>query len=220
MAIVLFMLLTSACTTIPQPMVDRAVTQDVVDQVVRSSLRGEIGVVGQHLRSGLSPDVRARSEMTPAMAAAFKGHIRILELLDEHDADFALNTPEGLSALSFAIEGDQPDAVRFLISKGIGPNSLIYRDLAPLVVAVIRNRFQPTQTLIEAGADVNFVTPDGATALMLAAERGYRDLVELLLNAGANPSLTDSNGMSAAELAESYGHTAIAKRILRAQRPD
>jgi ankyrin repeat protein len=55
--------------------------------------------------------------------------------------------------------------------------------------------------LIGAGADVNFPTPDGVTALMLALDNDHNDVAKILLARGANPRLWDWWGRTALYIA-------------------
>jgi ankyrin repeat protein len=51
--------------------------------------------------------------------------------------------------------------------------------------------------LIAAGADVNFPTPDGVSALMLALDNDHNDVAKILLARGANPRVWDWWGRTA-----------------------
>jgi ankyrin repeat protein len=55
--------------------------------------------------------------------------------------------------------------------------------------------------LIAAGADVNFPTPDGVSALMLALDNDHNDAAKLLLARGANPRVWDWWGRTALYIA-------------------
>jgi ankyrin repeat protein len=55
--------------------------------------------------------------------------------------------------------------------------------------------------LIGVGADVNFPTPDGVTALMLALDNDHNDVAKLLLDHGANPRVWDWWGRTALYIA-------------------
>jgi ankyrin repeat protein len=55
--------------------------------------------------------------------------------------------------------------------------------------------------LLSAGADVNFPTPDGVTALMLALDNDHNDVAKLLLARGANPRVWDWWGRTALYIA-------------------
>jgi ankyrin repeat protein len=43
--------------------------------------------------------------------------------------------------------------------------------------------------ILQAGADVNFINPNGPTVLTFASRRGLTDIVKFLLEAGADPNI-------------------------------
>ena len=98
----------------------------------------------------------------------------------------------------------------------------------PLRLAVGKENAALVQLLIQAGADVNDVHPegDGVPALSLASQRGAEQIVRLLLDAGAdvNSTLPDQalfgknplSGASALLLAVDEGHAGIARMLLEA----
>ncbi len=45
--------------------------------------------------------------------------------------------------------------------------------------------------LLDRGADVNVIYPDGSTALHAAARQGYKGIVQLLLEKGADTRVKD-----------------------------
>ena len=57
---------------------------------------------------------------------------------------------------------------------------------SPLSYAVFKCRYQMTEQLLCAGADVNFVDNNGRTPLMEAARDGYLGICRLLIHHGAN----------------------------------
>jgi ankyrin repeat protein len=59
------------------------------------------------------------------------------------------------------------------------------------------------KVLLDHGADVNAVTVNGETALMLAASNAKSDVVTYLLSKGADPKLRDKSGKSALYYAKS-----------------
>lgn len=75
----------------------------------------------------------------------------------------------------------------------------------PLMHAVHKDQLGSARTLIEAGADINALSPRGETALMMAAGYGDTEMVALLLDRGADPYLEDQRGATA--LAAAAGGT-------------
>jgi ankyrin repeat protein len=51
--------------------------------------------------------------------------------------------------------------------------------------------------LVEAGADVNAMTPDGISAVVIALINGHYDVAGLLLEKGSDPNLADKDGRTA-----------------------
>ena len=69
------------------------------------------------------------------------------------------------------------------------------------------------RALLEAGADINCMPPNGPTALMMACQDGHEQCTRALLEAGADRDIL-SSGWSALKLAESAGHTAICDLLI------
>jgi ankyrin repeat protein len=62
----------------------------------------------------------------------------------------------------------------------------------PLMYAARENAIDAGRALVSAGADLNLVDPDGATALVIAIINAHYDFAALLLNAGADPNVVDT----------------------------
>lgn len=75
----------------------------------------------------------------------------------------------------------------------------------PLHFAADRRQALLMQLLLEAGAEVDAVTDEGTTPLMLAASRGDEDSVVLLLLAGAQPHQQNARQESALSLSRRLG---------------
>ncbi len=59
--------------------------------------------------------------------------------------------------------------------------------------------------LLAYGADIEGASPDGRTALMIAAMFDRTRIVEYLVSRGANLDATDASGVSAADVAQRMG---------------
>jgi cytohesin len=87
------------------------------------------------------------------------------------------------------------EEVRQALSEGADPNAADEEKKLPLFQALINPDLSVLRTLIEAGADVNFRTPDGQTPLLRAAGTGTSpEIIRLLLEAGADPNAQDEGG--------------------------
>ena len=67
--------------------------------------------------------------------------------------------------------------------------------------------------LLDAGAEVDAVAPDGSTPLMLAARYGDERIVDLLIYRGADPRLKNPHGAAAVDYARVAGRDRLAARL-------
>ena len=80
-----------------------------------------------------------------------------------------------------------------------------------LLIAARTDARELTSLLLDAGADVNAVAPDGTTSLLVATVRGHADLAILLLERGADPNA--SVGYTALHFAAGSWHTELTGRL-------
>jgi len=110
------------------------------------------------------------------------------------------------TAIAWAIHNDHPNVANFLITADTNVNTAISRQLGWLT----------NRPLIAAGADVDLVTEDGSTALMLAARQNHTEVAERLIAAGANFDLVNQNGYTALIYAAQSNSTEIARLLIAA----
>lgn len=116
--------------------------------------------------------------------------------------------------LLVAVNGGDPSAVERLIRSGADVNfATVDGGASPLYNAARRGHTEIGGLLIDAGADVDWVSQGGHSPLMWAATRGHRDMVRLLAAAGADleqgrPRIT------ALSIAAMYNHTDIVRDLL------
>lgn len=107
------------------------------------------------------------------------------------------------TVLSVAIE--YPEALRFLLDKGVNPNHVNDFGKTPLMYAAQYNQIESARLLIKQGSDVNAVTTKPSdscyytlrtfnmTPLHYAVRYASPDLIRLLLDSGAQPSVKAEN---------------------------
>ncbi len=92
--------------------------------------------------------------------------------------------------------------IRSLIAQGADPNAAAgQNNWSPLLHAIHKHQNASVEALLDGGADINRLSGDGITPLMMAAGYGYSDTVQLLLRRGANPKIADPGGFHAVDLA-------------------
>ena len=67
--------------------------------------------------------------------------------------------------------------------------------------------------LIERGAEIDAVSPNGTTPLMMAAQYGSEDSVKLLLEHGADAKRRNQRNLGAADFARLSGREALTQRL-------
>lgn len=82
--------------------------------------------------------------------------------------------------------------------------------------SAINGNMEPLRALLDEGADVNFKTEYGRTALIWGVVEGNAQMVQLLLKAGASVNAVDDNGMSALKWAIVKYDAAAVKVLLDA----
>ncbi|MGH8727052.1 MAG: ankyrin repeat domain-containing protein [Burkholderiales bacterium] len=85
-----------------------------------------------------------------------------------------------------------------------------------LIYAAGKGETRIVRRLLEAGANVNDVSPNGTSALMMAARGGYRETVLMLLGNDADIDLKNERGGTALGWALDAGNSDIAELVIKA----
>jgi uncharacterized protein len=171
------------------------------------------------LKAGADTKVTVGEGETILMTAARAGNVGTIKALVAHGADVnAAEQWQGQTALVYAATQNHADAVKVLVELGANVNvrskrlvfpdfvfktaGMIYAvqpvgDWTPLMYAARDGAIDAARALVDGGADMNLVDPDGTTALTLAILNGHFDAAVALLQKGANPNIPDRNGMTA-----------------------
>ncbi len=147
-------------------------------------------------------------------------------------------TQEGWTALMFAAQEGQVEAVKALIQAGAKLEATNKGGLTPLMIAAANDKFEAVVALVEAGADVNKMTKDYKSAYNFAKDKkvlGYlysksvpcTPLVEAvligdinsvknLINSGVNVNASTEKQPPALLYAARYAYPEITKILLSA----
>lgn len=172
--------------------------------------------VGSLLSRGFDPNARDEKGQ-PALTLALRdGSAKVVELLLGHpqlsvDAPNAANETALMMA---ALRGNLP-AMKGLLARGAavnrpGWNPLHYAASGPSVEAVT--------LLLEQGAAIDARSPQGHTALMMAARYGSEASVQRLLQARADVRLRNEREQDAADFARLGGREKLAEELARLAR--
>lgn len=95
--------------------------------------------------------------------------------------------------------------ILYFLENGLNPNNVFEDKYTLLLPGTCCGDLKLAKLLIEHGADVNFKSSLGQTALHLATKHNSYDLVKLLVENGANVNIEDSDGKSALYYAQKDG---------------
>src|SRR5262245_5850828 len=147
--------------------------------------------------------------------AVKKADVQAVNALLKQRVDVNAQTPDGTTALHWAVNQDNLTIARLLIAAGANVKLTNDYGMAPLTLACINGSAPMVEALLKAGADANTVFSEGETALMTASRTGNVEVVKLLLNAGANPDAKEPNrGQTATMWAAFEGHAGAIKALV------
>lgn len=113
-----------------------------------------------------------RRRFSPLQAAALRGDLEIARFLVERGADLHYRGAwESSAAVIAATSAYSAAMTKLLLSRGSDPNATDGNGHSPLYDVAATYWYDVLETLIRAGADVNFRAPDGSTPLHQAAGR-------------------------------------------------
>ncbi|XP_064917736.1 ankyrin repeat domain-containing protein 17 isoform X5 [Columba livia] len=180
-----------------------------------------------------------KGDITPLMAAANGGHVKIVKLLLAHGADVNAQSSTGhLEMVRFLLEAgaDQEhktdemhtalmeacmdghvEVARLLLDSGAQVNMPADSFESPLTLAACGGHVELAALLIERGANLEEVNDEGYTPLMEAAREGHEEMVALLLGQGANINAqTEETQETALTLACCGGFLEVADFLIKA----
>lgn len=131
--------------------------------------------------------------------AAHMGNTNILRYLLEQGV-----SPKSSDATLWMATSSLED-LKLMVKSGLSPNQRPYHGLHPLMYACRADKtldIPKVKYLIELGADVNAIGPQGRTALHYAARGGNAELCNFLLNAGADRTRLDEAGRTPFDIAK------------------
>ncbi|HVY34787.1 MAG TPA: ankyrin repeat domain-containing protein [Caulobacteraceae bacterium] len=195
--------------------------------------------VARLLDARANPNLASPTKVTPLMIAAQRGNADAVKALLAHGADPNISeTVHGQTALMWAVSGRHPDVVRLLLAahadvrarsktwsqrmllccqyyEGESDGSVMVQKggFTPLLFAAQEGDPESAKLLIAAGADVKDTTPDGVSALIIAAHGEQADVAAVLLDGGADPNAAGP-GYTALHIAATSGNLALVKALL------
>jgi len=89
----------------------------------------------------------------------------------------------------------------------------------PIYYAIVYDKLDCARLLLKGGAAVDTLTPDGRTALHVAAETGNKTAIELLLEFGADPYCEDHSCNTPISIAQKFHFPEVVKLLQKNAHP-
>ena len=132
-------------------------------------------------------------------------NIEICNLFLEAGMDVNVCDSAGTPMLCVAARSGKKEMIEWLVSKGADIDVVSKdRGYSPVMDAVWKSSLEIVDILIKLGANLNFVSNDGQTALILATGASNPRICELLVRNGADPLFKDRMGMSSLDYAKLF----------------
>ena len=178
---------------------------------------GSAAAVSRLLKAGVSANATANYGETALMTCAHTGNVDAANVLIEAGASIdAIESWHGETALMWAAAERHPEMIDALIKAGADVNArstvvqwerqrtLEPRDkwlppggLTPLHFAAREGCVACVKTLLDHGANIDVIDPQGYSALVMAIINGHYDVAGLLIDRGIDLTLADDTGQTA-----------------------
>ncbi len=182
---------------------------------VTFSVSMELGDVGQAetwLEAGLAPDFMGSRIGSGLMIGAWEGKLDLMRLFISRGADINLINANGESAIALAAWRGNLDAVKWLLDRGARINAPP-RQWSALHYAVFAGHEALADYLIEQGADINALSTNGSSVLMMAVYEGRLELARKLVDKGALRSVKNDWGDGALAWAMRHNRLELARLV-------
>ena len=131
-----------------------------------------------------------------------KNDLELCELFLKAGMDINERDSSGTPFLCYAARNGKIDMVQWLLENGADIDAVSNdRGYSAVMDAVWKSNVQIVELLVNKGANLNFVSRDGQTALILATGSENFQICRILAENGADPTIKDRMGMSSIDYA-------------------
>nr|XP_026493892.1 ankyrin-1-like [Vanessa tameamea] len=163
------------------------------------------------------PDIAnygSTEDVTPLHISSAQGRVEVIQLLLDYGAIIDVQDFDGDTPLHDAALGQQYDAVAALLHAGADPEIKNEANYVPFHLACYKGCFETVKNLYSFINDVNEVTMNGDSPLILATQGCNDEIVKFLLQRGADPHIKNKYGDLALTMALNMGHSSSFKILL------
>jgi ankyrin repeat protein len=128
--------------------------------------------------------------------------------------DVGAGTPDGTTALHWAVRGDNVQAVDLLLGLGASATAANRYGVSPLALAVENGNLAIAERLLRAGADARGTIHGGEPLILTAARTGDAAVIRLLLEHGADVKASEATRGQTALMWAAVGNNVDAIHVL------
>ena len=181
------------------------------DDFFRAVRTDDAATVVNLLQRGFDANGRDEGGQTALCLAVRERADHVVDALLKHPTiDLDAGNSVGETALMFAGLQGRFELASRLIARGA---AITKEGWNPLHYAATGPEPKIVALLLQRGAPIEARSPNGTTALMMAARYGSDQSVTLLLEQHADAAARNDRGMNAADFARSAGRESLAKRL-------
>ncbi|XP_053143357.1 ankyrin repeat domain-containing protein 6 isoform X3 [Hemicordylus capensis] len=193
--------------------------QDVVvvlsERLLIAAYKGQVDNVVQLINKGAKVAVTKHGR-TPLHLAAYKGHLRVVQVLLKAGCDVDLQDDGDQTALHRATVVGNTDIIAALIHEGCALDRQDKDGNTALHEASWHGFSQSAKLLVKAGANVLARNKAGNTPLHLACQNSHSQSVRVLLLGGSQADIKNNAGDTCLHVAARYNHLPIIRVLLSA----
>ena len=162
--------------------------------------------------------VAAESRSDALLDAVMDGNtVEAHRLIDAVKIDPRVAEADGTSVLHHAVELENLELARRLLTAGADVAALNRYGVSPLYIAAVNGDADMVSLLLEHGVDPDLALPEGETALMTAARTGDVATIDRLLEAGADVNASEGwKAQTALMWAAAENNAAAVRRLIDA----
>ncbi|XP_052742194.1 poly [ADP-ribose] polymerase tankyrase-2 [Bicyclus anynana] len=163
------------------------------------------------------PDIAnygSTENVTPLHVCSAEGRLEVMQLLIDYGAMCDVQDFSGDTPLHDAADCTQYDAVSFLLHAGANPEIRNESNYTPFHLACNKGCYKTMHRIYPFISDINAVTVNGDSPLILATQGCSDEIVQFLLEKGADPHIRSKVGELALTAALNIGNSSGFKILL------
>jgi ankyrin repeat protein len=193
--------------------------EDIQTKLLRAAEIGDVNILQEILKDGTADlEMKWKTEV-PLHIAAANGKIPFVRMLLE--AGVAPDTKDfyGFRAITMAVTAGETEAVRELIKAGadlFAEDEVDELKYYLLEAAAQNGHVEVVRLLLAHGLDINHLSEELNSPLIMAALHGYHEVVAFLISAGADVKIKNQQGNTALLAAAFKGHAKVVRLLIEA----